>query len=327
MNLVLSVVIPFYKEKEMDLFPLLSTIYTQKGLDFRALEVILVCDGNTEYSINPSFLNLFQGMNAKILQMPENKGPGVARQYGLDRVVGKYVMFCDCDDLLHNVGILAAMVAEMTQNEAEYLSTPWLEESVEEGVVKFVPHEKESTWLHGKMFLRSFLVEHDIRFHEDLRVHEDTYLLSIACELAKNAIYLPHTSYVWTHSPNSITRVNNAIYSFESMDVFPKAVLESVKDLQKRGLTEKLPYKIVQVLCYLYLIAQSKPWQTEETKQYLEKMNQSIADNMLGLWDIWDNAGEDFIAHVYWEEFSKAPRDFMGQSLQQWIDELKQASA
>jgi len=45
--------------------------------------------------------------------MKENKGPGVARQVGLDAAQGKYVMFCDADDMIHNSGIIGAMIQEM----------------------------------------------------------------------------------------------------------------------------------------------------------------------------------------------------------------------
>lgn len=323
MNTLLSIVVPFYKEGASALYPLMSSISTQKGIDLSFVEVILSNDGYEDSQVRAEDFSLLHNLNVKVVSAPKNEGSGVARQFGLDHAVGKYVMFCDCDDLLHNVGVLGTMLLEMEEHGAEYLSTSWLEESVQEGVTLFVNHDMETTWLHGKMFLREFLVKENIRFHPELRVHEDTYYLSLVSELAQVKRHMPLTSYVWTFSPNSITRANNAIYSFESMDVFPKAVLESIKALQKRGMGETLEYKVIQVLSYIYLISESKLWKEKEAESYRFAMNQSMAFHMNGLWDVFEGAREDFINRVYWEEYVKSPRDFTDISFLEWVADLK----
>ncbi len=323
----LSIVIPFYKEGILEIFPLLSSIATQKGVDFTEIEVILVNDGWGKGEFSGESLGIFPQLSVQLVEMSENRGPGVARQVGLDHAVGEYVMFCDCDDLLHSVGVLGAMLLEMEKTEADYLSTSWLEEvKTADGSMIFITHEMETTWLHGKMFRRGFLLEQGLRFHDHLRVHEDSYFLSILCELTENRVHFPITSYVWTHSPDSITRNNSGIYSFESMDVFCRAVAESIKEVRKRLPEKNLSFKVVQLLCYIYLTSQSKLWREEENALYLERMEASLRENMIDLWDIWDETQEDYIATVYWEEFAKSRRDLTEVSLTQWVADLRAVS-
>lgn len=319
MKKVLSIVIPFFKESEVQLRPLLSTIATH----LQSVEVLMVNDGHEDFNIREEFFEEFPYLNITLLHLTENKGSGVARQVGLENAVGTYVMFCDCDDLLQNVGILGGMLQEMAVSEAEFLSTSWLEECIVENHVTFIPHEQETTWLHGKMFLRSFLVNHNIRFHDKLRVHEDTYFLSILCELAKKKQHLPVTSYIWTYNPDSITRSDDAIYSFNSMGQFVYAVLESVKNLEERGIVETIPYKVTQLLAYIYLIHQSKVWGNPDVGIYRQEMVASLKENMSGLWHYFEEATEDFVAQVYWEEVVKEPRDLAEVSFGDWVMNVK----
>ena len=46
MDRLLSIVVPFYEEKEKEIFPLLSSINSQIGINFDLVEVIVVNDGN-----------------------------------------------------------------------------------------------------------------------------------------------------------------------------------------------------------------------------------------------------------------------------------------
>lgn len=319
MNL-LTIVVPFYNETERDIFPLLSSINIQKGLDLNDVNIILVNDGYKEYEISTQYFDIFEKLNIELIKCEENKGPGVARQVGLDNASGKYVMFCDCDDLLHNTGVLSTMILEMEQHECEFLSTSWLEELEKD---TFFNHEIEQTWLHGKMFLREFLYTNNIRFHEKLRVHEDTYFLKLVTAFTKNRRHLNIVSYIWAYSPNSITRKDNAIYGFASMDIFVFAVLEATKKLK-----ENVDESIIQLVAYIYFIAQSKEWQKEESKQYLEKMVNSLALNMSDYWSYFDNADEEFINNIYSIEFAKKTvRDIPKVNLYEFVEEVKKLSS
>lgn len=289
---LLSIIIPHFTESEQQVFPLLSSINFQKGIDLSQVEIIIVNDNGK--SLSHEFLELFNNLQINHIQLDKNVGSGLARQRGLEIAKSKYIMFCDCDDLLHNVGVLSAMIEEIENNQSEFLSTDWLEEI---GDNTFFNHEMEQTWLHGKMFLRLFLEINDINFHNDLRVHEDTYFLKLVTSLTNKRIHLNLISYVWTFNPNSITRIDNAIYGFDKMDVFILSVIEASKKLNSN-----MEEHICQLVIYIYLLSQSQIWQDSE---YLNKMLDALTREMANMWCYWDNATDELKHEIYSNENNK----------------------
>lgn len=75
-NIILSIIIPSYKETEKEIFPLLSSINNQVGIDLDTIEIIISRDGTNEIN-----LDIFNYLNLNIKQIisKENKGPGIAR--------------------------------------------------------------------------------------------------------------------------------------------------------------------------------------------------------------------------------------------------------
>lgn len=321
MNNIVSFVIPSYKETEKDAFPLLSSIANQLGIDKQSMEVVIVRDG-----VEPLDLSQFDILNLNIRQviMEQNLGPGVARQTGLNIATGKYIMFCDADDVLHSVGIIGAMVQEMEIKNWDILKTSWLEECLDPitNQLVYINHEMENTWMHGKMFRREFLQKNNISFHPDLRVHEDTYFNSIAMEYTDNVGFLNVTSYVWKWGPDSITRHDNGIYRYESAIDFIKACTLAHERVEIINPVH-MNYKIVQLVIYHYFTLHSISWQGEEFSKYHDDTEQAFAAAIKPFWRYWTNASSELIAKTYTEERNKT---FIGQieteTLEAWLQRL-----
>ena len=158
MRKYLSIIIPRYKETEKDLFPLLTSINNQIGLDFNDIELIIANDGGGAGPLDDGFLSFFN-MEIKQVNLSKNGGPGVARQAGLDIATGEYVMFCDADDIIHNVGVIHAMILDCEENVSDMLSTDWIEEiyNSDTSSIQYITHTAEITWMHGKFLRRKFL--------------------------------------------------------------------------------------------------------------------------------------------------------------------------
>ena len=152
MRKFLTIAVPRYKETEKEIFPLLSSVNGQVGIDFQDIEVIIANDGNETIPLKEEFLSFFD-YDIKQITCPVNRGCGPARQAGFDIARGEYLLCCDADDVLHNVGILGAMMQEAEKTAPDVLTTSWLEEVLEEpsGNYRYITHENDNTWMHGKL--------------------------------------------------------------------------------------------------------------------------------------------------------------------------------
>jgi len=318
----LSIVIPHYTETERDMFPLLSSISGQVGIDFSQLEVVIVNDGGGAGPLNADFLSLFHP-EIRQVDLPKNYGPGVARQAGLDAAQGEYVTFCDADDVLHSVGVVGAFSQEVKQDAPDILATTWLEELPNpDGTFRYPSHENDNTWMHGKLFRRAFLTENDIRFHPELRVHEDSYFLSIAAALTERRRSVPFISYVWKYRPDSITRRNGGEYTYASIPTFIKACTMADKEVEKRN-PALMEYKILQFTLYNFFSFHRPDWLAPERKQFLDAAEAAFVEHIKPFWYYWQEAAPQTIAEVYNQERT---RNFGGcvenETVDAWIARL-----
>lgn len=323
MRKFLSIVIPRYNETEQDVFPLLTSINNQVGIDFDSIEVIVCNDGGGAGELNHDFLKLFGKLDIKQANLTENKGSGIARQTGIEAAKGQYLMFCDADDILHNVGVLGAMMQEADNKAPDILATNWLEELVTpDGQYRYLTHSHENTWMHGKLIRRQYLLQNDIRHHDSLRVHEDSYILALVSAFTDRQAYLDITSYVWKYHSDSITRRNNAVYTYDSIPTFIYACSEAHKEIEKRN-PALMEYKIVQFILYNYFCFHQPGWLAEENRNYLRNAEAALVENIQPFLGYWRNVKAETLAEIYNQERSK---NFVGcienETLDEWCKRL-----
>lgn len=89
-----SIIIPCYNASEYidNLFDMLSS---EDRTDY---EVILVDDCSKDGTFEKLTAKCKEYRGFKAYQMPKNGGPGPARNFGLSKAEGEYILFCDCDD-------------------------------------------------------------------------------------------------------------------------------------------------------------------------------------------------------------------------------------
>ena len=92
MSLV-SIIMPYYK-KELFVEDSIKSILNQSYKDF---EIILINDDIEKKKFVDAFSNLDQRI--RIIHNEKNLGAGLSRNKGIKSAKGKYIAFCDCDDL------------------------------------------------------------------------------------------------------------------------------------------------------------------------------------------------------------------------------------
>lgn len=93
---LLSVIIPVYNAGEY----LRESVESVLSQDLKDMEILLVDDCSTDSSSKICRELAAKDQRIKFFPMPENRGPGVARNIALDYADGDYCTFLDADDLL-----------------------------------------------------------------------------------------------------------------------------------------------------------------------------------------------------------------------------------
>lgn len=182
------------------------------------IKITIVNDCSTEdYSY---FIKLFSPfIRIQEIQMLVNGGPGMARKIGVNDTYYPYMMFIDADDIYVSVFSVSELFDRLEKDkDACMISGNFLEE-VQSG--KAVEHKNDMTWVFGKMYRRSYWDKHKLNF-SDLRSNEDSELnthLHILNKIHKDAHVLNYKNsffYLWRYKADSITKINNFEYSFNS---------------------------------------------------------------------------------------------------------------
>ena len=91
-----SIIVPVYNAERY----LEETVRSLLAQTYRDIEVILVDDGSKDGSA--AICARFEKADSRVrVAAQENKGPSAARNTGLSLAEGEYVMFVDCDDIVH----------------------------------------------------------------------------------------------------------------------------------------------------------------------------------------------------------------------------------
>lgn len=323
MSKFLSIIVPSYKETEAQIYPLLACLSAQTGVDFSEIEVLIVKDGGGNvYAKN--FLKGFIPLDIKEYTLKENRGPGMAREAGIYKATGEYLMFCDADDSLQNVGALQALIISAKSQKPDMLKSAWLEETIDRSTGQFlyVNHTGENTWMHGKLIRRQFLLDNKIHFHPDLRVHEDTYFLSVAAAHTDKYISINSLTYLWKFNPNSITRNNSWDYEFSSFPEFFRAAGLAHKAVEN-VVPQQMEYKTVQVACYCYFCMHEKKWLEEKVAKWHDAVEKSFVESVDSMWHYFMSAKPEFIAKVYNEERAKHGAGLVEkETLGAWLERI-----
>lgn len=299
----LSIIIPSYREPELQIYPLLASICCQTCVDFSTVEIIIMKDGGGNL-YSEAFCKLFP---VEIVEyaLPERVGPGLVREAGIGVSAGEYLMFCDADDSLQNVTALQAIISTLETEQPDILRTEWFEEVVgSDGMVKYLHKSNENTWMHGKAFKRQFLVDNNIHFHPELRVHEDTYFLAVAAACTNKYYTLPVPTYLWKHNPESITRGNDHEYEFKSFPEFFKAS-GLAHDRIVKTRPDLMEYKVVQIACYCYFTIHSEKWLDPAVAIWREMVELNFKRYHEPTWSYFMDAPKDRVLKVYNEEREK----------------------
>lgn len=208
---MIDVIIPAYNSQDT-IIKTLSSIAMQLNKD--ELVVTIVNDGGNDYK---DIVNIFKPLlNIKEIGYETNRGPGYARQYGIDHTKEDFITFIDADDTFMEACSLSLMVKPLKDSSAKFLISPFLQIGKNN---EQAPMQPNLIWVFGHMYRRSFLDEHNIRF-TSTRANEDVGFNSMCHSIATHEMgaeggkVLTSLTYEWHYNQASITRRGKNEYEY-----------------------------------------------------------------------------------------------------------------
>lgn len=233
-NNKIDIIIPAYKAQST-ILRTLSSIACQSILDDLEVTIVNDCCPNGDYS---SYVKMFSPfMKIREIKMPENGGPGLARQYGIDNTENQYFTCIDADDTFAGALALEMIRTGIQMSPAIQCCVGSFAE-LHEGL-QIVPHQNDMVWMFGKLYKREFIDRYNIRFN-DTRANEDTgfnTIVRLLCSNNPNEIvhWINEIVYYWHEKMDSITRINDCQYAFDqSFCGWTDNMIYAVEEAKKR---------------------------------------------------------------------------------------------
>ena len=239
-----SIIVPVYN-CEKYLKKCIESIINQT---YKDLELILIDDGSKDKSYDISLEYKKKYKNIIVLKQ-NNKGSGSARNYGIEKATGKYLMFCDSDDFFFFFTVESFIKETLKEdydlvisgyNNFKYYNDKVVickENNAMEDIIKTKEqvrksyielHEKclnQAPW--GKLYKRSIVIENKVRFKDYKRCQDIIF----------NLQYYEHVE--------NIKIIKDKLYNYQTpegnayISKFPPNMIEIRKEID-RIITETL---------------------------------------------------------------------------------------
>lgn len=143
-------------------------------------------------------------INITLLRLEKNSGPGYARQYGIDHSNGKYLCFIDSDDIFFDENSLASIYNVIEGEERDAVHSRMREDYYGQTSEYCVGFDV----LHSKIYRRSFIEEHNIRFPA-IYNSEDLAFNNLCLINNPNIGFCDYTVYVYCRRKDSLTQTDD----------------------------------------------------------------------------------------------------------------------
>jgi glycosyltransferase involved in cell wall biosynthesis len=276
----LQILVPQYKETDEIIKPLLDSIEVQQNVDLKNdVGVIIVNDG-TDVHLSNDLLSRYSFPIEYHLH--DHGGVSATRNAALDYATADYVMFCDADDMFYNACGLYIVFREMENGGFDSLVSAFVEESRDPKTKEplYINHDMDSTFVHGKIHRRKYLINNNIRWNPNLTIHEDSYFNCLCQRLAKELKYSQTPFYLWRwrdasvcrHDPKYILKTYNNM--LDSNDALIGQFLE-------RGRKEDAQFFATNMIYDAYFTMNKDEWLNQENHEYRMSTERRFKDYWL----------------------------------------------
>lgn len=183
---MIDLIIPYYNNPK-------GLLKTLDSIDTNIFQVTVVDDGSVMRAPKSPRIH-------RLLRYKENKGPGYARQYGLNHTQKSYIMFIDTGDIFTSIEVQQEILKTITENpQYNFFNFSYYHYGELTG--------ESDNRLHGKVYKRSFLEEYNITF-APLYLDEDIGF-NRACRLCTKMKFISLPVIEQIKNEESLTQKDN----------------------------------------------------------------------------------------------------------------------
>lgn len=293
----LQILIPQYKETEEIIKPLLDSIEIQQNVDLaNDVGAIIVNDG-TNTILNQEF---FKRYSFPIeYHLNEHKGVSATRNACLDYATADYVMFCDADDMFYNACGLYVIFREIEMGGFDSLVSAFIEETrmPETNEPVYINHDMDTTFVHGKVHNRQYLIDNNIRWNEKLTIHEDSYFNCLCQRLAKELKYSQTSFYLWRWRDNSVCR-HDPKYILKTYNNMLDSSDALVDQFLKRDRLSDAQFYAVNIIYDAYFTMNKEEWLSQENQDYRNAVEKHFKKYWLKHKNLHDTIPQDIKVQI-----------------------------
>lgn len=254
MNPTYSIIIPVYNASKT-IGKIIENITNQ---DYRNIELILVNDGSKDKS-EAIIKQLAKKDNRIKLINQTNGGPSSARNNGLRNAAGRFIIFCDADDVIFSSN-LEKILQENESSRSDMIVLGWniIQKNIDGKIVsrRNITQPKQKIFgnkevvsksirsfsnngrmynLWNRIYKTSIIKNNKLKLREDLKLGEDVLFNFSFLEHA-NEVYFSDLDPYYTYeenSPTSIVNTSRTNYgfwkeNFKALDSFSEIVKEDI---------------------------------------------------------------------------------------------------
>lgn len=263
----LQILVPQYKEDESIIKPLLDSIEVQQNIDLKNdIGVIIVNDG-TDIHLSQELFNKYSFPIEYYLH--EHKGVSATRNACLDYATADYVMFCDADDMFYNACGMYIVFREINNGGFDSLVSAFIEETRDPETKEpiYVNHDMDTTFVHGKVHRRQYLIDNNIRWNDNLTIHEDSYFNCLCQRLATELKYSQTSFYLWKWRDDSVCR-HDPKYILKTYNNMLDSTDALIEQFLSRDKKEDAMFYATSIIYDAYFTMNKDEWLNQENKEY-----------------------------------------------------------
>lgn len=274
----LQILIPQYKETEEVIKPLLDSIAIQQNIDMNEVGAV-ICNDGTDVLLSDEFLNSYP-FAIEYHKCP-HRGVSATRNACLDYATADYVMFCDADDMFYNACGLYIIFREITDG-FDSLVSAFVEETRHPLTKEplYINHDMDSTFVHGKVHRRKYLLNEGIRWNDALTIHEDSYFNCLCQKLSANVKYCPSPFYLWRWRDESVCR-HDPKYILKTYNNMLDSNTALVSEFERRGKVSEAQFYATSMMYDAYFTMNKDEWLNQDNQDYRKATERRFHDYYL----------------------------------------------